>query len=140
MKIFLAVMLSAFLIVSCERTPPPKPAGNEGGPPSAAQLAWMLRYEKGDGDWPATGDVEIEDVVAGVSIAKSGQWYLAFDQPYPKQTLSVWVPKTYTRKTKESWFRGLLGERVRVAGRAAAYKGVPEIVVKDLGSIRVIHD
>lgn len=115
------------------------PAKNTDGTDSSARLAWMLRWDDGGSDWPEMG-VRFQDTVSAVTIAKSGQWYLNFGEPYPHQTLSVWVPKSYTRKTKQAWFLGLKGKTVRVEGRASSYKGTPEVVVNKLDQIQIVGD
>lgn len=123
------------LLVGCHRkatTPPPLHAN---GTLTPAGLEWaMTEADQNDG-W--LGEVQFTAEVAGVHISNAGQWYLHFGGDYPNQTLSVWWPKSYTKKQHRSWFCLLKGQQVTVKGRPRYYKGRPEVVVNEITDISI---
>ncbi len=72
--------------------------------------------------------VVVEDVVKAVSRSRSREgFYLSFGEPYPKQVLSVWVAEEIFEQLPRD--PGLVGRKVRIAGRVEASRTGPMLTL-----------
>lgn len=133
MRVLYALLLA--LAVGCHhKTTVPEPQKNADGSHNAASVAWVIVDAERGGF-----EVEFVDVVHTATQAKSEQCYLNFGGAFPNQTLSVWWPKSYVRKGQLPTFFSLEGKRVKVSGRAEAYKGKPEVVIHSMDDVLVVE-
>lgn len=95
--------------------------------PKAAEVASHIGHE-----------VEFEDVIQAISRSRSKKgFYFSFGAPYPKQTLSVWVPdEIYEQLPRDP---GLLGRGVRIKGQLASSPTGPMLTLASPENIDVLE-
>lgn len=136
----LLVVLLAVPLSSCDKPELPKPPLNSDGSLNINHVAWLAanRSSLGSDDKDYPLEVTFRDTVSSVNRAPSGQWYLHFGGSYPTQVLSVWVPKTYSKRWRAPYFDSLVGQRVEVSGFVRYYHDQLEVVVHDSKQVTLL--
>jgi micrococcal nuclease len=79
--------------------------------------------------------VTVEGTVVAVYTSRSGNTFLNFGAPYPRQTFSAVVFRP--RASAFDNLHRLEGRRVRVTGRLKLYHGKPEIILEEPSQLEV---